>query len=321
VVDGVLGSVNDLRADQLKMNPDPGFVDRNGDTFNNFSITGNWFRNTLNRGQMPTDGSRQTLGLELTMPGSDLEYARISFNSEIYWPITNDNTWVIALKTRLGYGAGYGNTGEMPFFNNFFAGGLSAAGTVRGFEENSLGPQSTPGARYLTERGLTLLKDENGNIIRDLSGFASGLNNDFGYTTEPLLDDAGVPVLDANGNPDIALAIQSFYLDEDYDSFGGNILTTGSLELLFPIPFVPNSNQVRTALFIDAGNVFSSSCSERQTLLTNCTNFDMGEIRYSAGVSVTYISPMGPLTFYVAAPFGKIGDDTKQFDFTVGTGF
>jgi outer membrane protein insertion porin family len=122
VVDGVLGSVNDLRADQLKMNPDPGFVDRNGDTFNNFSITGNWFRNTLNRGQMPTDGSRQTLGLELTMPGSDLEYARISFNSEIYWPITNDNTWVIALKTRLGYGAGYGNTGEMPFFNNFFAG-------------------------------------------------------------------------------------------------------------------------------------------------------------------------------------------------------
>jgi outer membrane protein insertion porin family len=321
VVDGVLGSVHDLRADQLKMNPDPGFVDRNGDTFNNFSITGNWFRNTLNRGQMPTDGSRQTLGVELTLPGSDLQYAQISFNSEIYWPINNDNTWVIALKARLGYGAGYGDTGEMPFFNNFFAGGLSAAGTVRGFEENSLGPQSTPGARYLIESGLTLLKDENGNIIRDLNGFATGFDDDFGYRTEPLLDDAGLPVLDANGNPDIGLAIQSFFLDEDFDSFGGNILTTGSLELLFPIPFVPNSNQLRTAFFIDAGNVFSSNCSERQNLLTNCTNFDMGEIRYSVGLSVTYVSPMGPLTFYVAAPFGKTGDDTKQFDFTIGTGF
>ena len=56
-------------------------------------------------------------------------------------------------------------------------------------------------------------------------------------------------------------------------------------------------------------------------MLKNCTDFDLGEIRYSAGISVTYLSPFGPLTFYVAKPFGKEGDDTKTFDFTVGTGF
>ena len=112
--------------------------------------------------------------------------------------------------------------------------------------------------------------------------------------------------------------MQNFFLDRDFDSFGGNILTTATLELIFPLPFVPNQNQVRSAFFIDAGNVFSSNCTERTRLLNNCSNFDVGEIRYAAGLSITYLSPFGPLTFYVAAPFGKEGDDTKTFDFTVG---
>ena len=131
--------------------------------------------------------------------------------------------------------------------------------------------------------------------------------------------DSGYPILDADGNEQVQLAVQNFYLDRDYDAFGGNILATASLELLFPLPFVPNSNQVRSAFFIDAGNVFSSYCTKRQALLKNCSDFDLGELRYAAGISITYLSPFGPLTFYVAAPFGDgPGDDTKTFDFTVG---
>ena len=124
------------------------------------------------------------------------------------------------------------------------------------------------------------------------------------------------------GNPVPALAVENFFLHEDYDSFGGNILSVATLELLFPVPFVDEvSNQLRTSFFIDAGNVFSSHCTERQRLLQNCSNFDFKEFRYSAGLAVTYLSPFGPLTFYLAQPFGKEGDDTKSFDFTVGTGF
>ena len=67
--------------------------------------------------------------------------------------------------------------------------------------------------------------------------------------------------------------------------------------------------------------MFSSTCTERQTLLNTCSGFELGELRYAAGLSVTYLSPFGPLTFYVAKPFGKTGDDTKTFDFTIGTGF
>ncbi len=322
VMDAVLGDVNLLSMAQLRANPDPGFVDLYGDNFDNYSITGNWFRNTLNRGQLANDGMLHNVGLEITLPGSDLQYARLSYSNQIYWPLNQQRTWVVGLRTNLGYGIGYGDTEQLPFFNNYFAGGLSAAGVVRGFEENSLGPRSTAGARYLTANGVSLLKDDAGNILLNEDGSAQGFSGDFVYRTDPLLNAGGNPVLDDSGNPLPALAVENFFLNEDYDSFGGNILAATTLELLFPVPFVDEvSNQLRTSLFIDAGNVFSSHCTERQRMLQGCANFDLKEFRYSAGLAVTYLSPFGPLTFYLAQPFGKEGDDTKTFDFTVGTGF
>jgi len=322
IKDAIIGDVSNLTALQLQKSPDLGFVDKFGDEFNNFTISGNWFRNTLNRGQLANDGSLHQLNLEVTIPGSDLQYARLNYSNQLYWPITQSREWVIGLRTNLGYGIGYGESDELPFFNNFFAGGLiRGGGQLRGYEENSLGPSSTAGARYLTEPGITLARDDAGNILRNKDGTAQ-INNNYGYETQTLLDAAGLPILDAAGKEQIQLAVQNFYLDDDYDSFGGNILAVASLELLFPLPFVPDRNRVRSAFFVDAGNVFSSHCTRRQSLLKNCSDFDTGELRYSAGLSVTYLSPFGPLTFYVAAPFGdKEGDDTKTFDFTVGTGF
>ena len=192
VVDSVLGNVADLTPQQLRSPNEQGFVDKFGDEFDNFTITGNYFRNTLKRGQLPNAGFLHSLGLEITLPGSDLEYARINYNGQFYWPISQNREWVVSLRTNLGYGIGYGETDELPFFNNFFAGGLSAAGVLRGFEENSLGPESTPGARYLTQGGISLLKDDEGNIIKREDGSAVGLSNEFGYST--------APVFDANGN-------------------------------------------------------------------------------------------------------------------------
>ena len=52
VRDALLGDVSGLSDLQLQKPEDLGFVDRFGDEFNNFTITGNWFRNTLNRGQL-----------------------------------------------------------------------------------------------------------------------------------------------------------------------------------------------------------------------------------------------------------------------------
>ena len=74
------------------------------------------FRNTLNRGQLANDGSLHSLGIEITLPGSDLEYARINYSNQMYWPIYGSREWVVALRTNLGFGFGYGDNGQMPFF-------------------------------------------------------------------------------------------------------------------------------------------------------------------------------------------------------------
>ncbi|MGB4247615.1 MAG: BamA/TamA family outer membrane protein, partial [Pseudohongiellaceae bacterium] len=262
----------------------------------------------------------QQLSFEVTAPGSDLQYYKFNYAAQYYRPLVGD--WVLALRTNLGYGGGYGDTQDLPFFQNFFAGGLSSNGVVRGFDENSLGPRSTD-PQYFTSDYTRLLRDENGNIIRDESGMAQiDTQPPYGYVSEPVLNADGSPVLDANGNPQRRLAVENLVLNRDLDAFGGNILTTGSVELLFPLPFVTDRSRVRSSLFVDAGNVFSSNCTQRQSLQNNCSNFDVGEFRYSAGVSVTYLSPFGPLTFYLAKPFSKDpNDDEKNFDFTIGAGF
>ena len=320
VQDAVTGLIADLPPEYVGVNPDPGFIDREGTVFDNVTLSTNWLRSTLNRGQLPTAGSFQQLSFEVTAPGSDLQYYKFNYAAQYYRPLVGD--WVLALRANLGYGGGYGDTQDLPFFQNFFAGGLSSNGVVRGFDENSLGPRSTD-PQYFTSDYTRLLRDENGNIIRDESGMAQiDTRPPYGYVSEPVLNADGSPVLDANGNPQRRLAVENLVLNRDLDAFGGNILTTGSVELLFPLPFVTDRSRVRSSLFVDAGNVFSSNCTQRQSLQNNCSNFDVGEFRYSAGVSVTYLSPFGPLTFYLAKPFSKDpNDDEKNFDFTIGAGF
>ncbi len=319
VVDGVTGLIANLPKEYLNLNPEPGFIDRQGTVFDNFSFSTNWLRSTLNRGQLPTDGTFQQLSLELTTPGSDLEYYKLNYAGQFYQPLWGD--FVLALRANLGYGDGFGKTQGLPFFNNFFAGGLAQNGVVRGFDENSLGPRSTDPRRYQIGNA-TLKRDENGNIIRDALGIAEIDPNIFGYQTIPVLDADGRQLVDANGVPQVQLAVEDVALNQRLDAFGGNILTTGSVELLFPIPFVTDRSRVRSSLFVDVGNVFSSNCSPRQSLSNNCSEFDVGQLRYSMGLSVTYLSPFGPLTFYVAKPFTKDEfDDEKNFDFTIGAGF
>ena len=63
------------------------------------------------------------------------------------------------MRTELGYGDGYGDTTELPFYENFFGGGF---GSVRGYESNTLGPRSTPAEQYTVSQPVTAI-DEDGN--------------------------------------------------------------------------------------------------------------------------------------------------------------
>ena len=117
--------------------------------------------------------------------------------------------------------------------------------------------------------------------------------------------------------------LETYDYGGDPDAFGGNIQIEGGTELVFPLWFVKDQRSLRTSLFIDAGNVFDSNCGARADLGKDyCSDVDFGELRYSAGFGLTWITAMGPLTFSLAKPFhyGDF-DERKVFQFSLGTGF
>ena len=109
-------------------------------------------------------------------------------------------------------------------------------------------------------------------------------------------------------------------------TMGGNVLVEGSAEVLFPMPFVENQRSVQPTLFLDAGNTFLSSCYdvlEADAGRQQCSSGgDLGELRYSVGIGLSWLTPVGPLTFSVAEPLNdESGDDTQFFQFSLGQTF
>lgn len=106
--------------------------------FNMFKIDSSIGRSTLNRGILPTAGSSQSLSFEMAMPGSDISYYKFTLSGEAFFPIYGD--FRLKLESELGYADAYGDTDRLPFFENYYAGGI---GSVRGFETNQLGPRES----------------------------------------------------------------------------------------------------------------------------------------------------------------------------------
>lgn len=271
----------------------PGFLDENGDEFLNWTMTGSWSESTLNRGRMATRGASQTFALEVSAPAiSDLEFFKVTYDAQVFYPVPFLKTWTLRLRTELGYGDGYGDTTGLPFYENYFAGGF---GSVRGYESNTLGPRSTPAEQYSVGQPITEI-DSEGNPTQ--IGGPNG--NEFGYIAS-----------------DGQLLYQQ--IDNDNDPFGGNILIEGGAELLFPLPFIKDQSQLRTSFFLDAGNVFDTDCGPLQT---SCNNLDFGELRYSVGVGLTWVTAFGPMSFSLAKPLNSGEYDEEEiFQFTLGRGF
>ena len=99
--------------------------------------------------------------------------------------------------------------------------------------------------------------------------------------------------------------------DSDGDPIGGNTRVVGNLELIWKPPFAEKADSTRLSLFIDAGNVYGE-----------LEDVDFGELRYSTGIALNWLTPVGPLNFSLAKAINpKDDDETETFQFTMGTAF
>jgi outer membrane protein insertion porin family len=92
---------------------------------------------------------------------------------------------------------------------------------------------------------------------------------------------------------------------------GGNKQVIGNAELFFPLPFAKDNKQLRASIFIDAGSVYAKN-----------ETISLGDLRYSAGAGIMWVSPFGPLKLlYAKALNPQSTDITESIQFQVGTQF
>ncbi len=281
-----------------------GFLDTYGTRFNDAQVNVYWLKSTLNRGIFADRGAQQQLSFELSLPGGDLEYYKLDYTGQIFKPLTRALT--LRLHTHLGYGAGYGNLGRLPFFENYYAGGF---GSVRGFERNTLGPRSTLRRDPVTVS--TAWDDRNGDGIAQSSEIS-----DAAYV---LCDDPANSSICEQGLLMSNAISGSTTTNRTRGAFGGNVLIEGGAEVLFPLPFIKDQRSVQTTLFVDAGNVFDTACGASQI---NCYDVDVRRLDSSYGLGLTWLSSFGPMTFSISRPINKNEfDRTEFFQFSLGQTF
>ena len=177
-----------------------------------------WSYDTRNSYWAPTRGGLLSASLDGALPGSTVQYLRVSTEANHYWPLSRH--FVLYLDGMMGYGSTYGHqtysrsagpfkSGQKyayPFWQNYYAGGVS---DVRGFQDNTLGPRVCIGT------------DASGQPIQpDVHGHCAGSSY---YYAQPI---------------------------------GGAFKVRGTAEIYMPLPFMKSMDTARMSLFLDVGNVY-----------------------------------------------------------------
>ena len=114
------------------------FVAFNGREYNLLKFSVGFTFDTLNKRILPDKGIQHRINAMVSMPsfGNSLDYYKINYDTKWFKGLYKD--FALSLGAKIGYADSYGDTTELPFFENFFAGGPT---TVRGYQENTLGPR------------------------------------------------------------------------------------------------------------------------------------------------------------------------------------
>ncbi|MFZ9598228.1 MAG: BamA/TamA family outer membrane protein, partial [Schleiferiaceae bacterium] len=118
------------------------YMQQFGYTSTSLPFTVGWARDGRDSALVPTQGILQRFNSDLSASG-DARYVRTNYQIQQYTPLTKKYT--LALNADLGWGQGLSNR-PYPLFKNYFVGGL---GSVRGFQQSTLGPSDSTNSLYL----------------------------------------------------------------------------------------------------------------------------------------------------------------------------
>jgi len=209
------------------------YAEQFGATSTALPLSIGWSRDDRDSTLVPTSGRFQRFSGDWGVAG-DARYLRGNYQYQQFMAISKQYTF--AFNGELGFGQGL-NGQPFPVFKNFYSGGL---GSVRGFEQGTLGPRDVTGA-----------------------------------------------------------------------SIGGSRKITLNAELLAPFPGSGNDRTLRWYAFMDAGNVFGEN-----------DKVSFSDLRASAGLGLSWLSPIGPLRLAYAQPIRtEAGDRIQKFQFQIGTSF
>ena len=257
-------------------------------TFHTWRSQIGWARNSLNNALTPTAGMYQRLGAEIALPGSTVEYYKLTYEASKYWPISRH--FVLNTRAELGYGDSYGDAVMRDVcFQNLpppvDSDNDPATPPVQPPRPDPSDPCSTGSPDYvktITADGLPFFENFYAGGVRSVRGF-----------TDNTLGPRATPFPGSTFSQPI----------------GGSFKTTGSVELIFPT--LLDTPAARVSAFLDFGNVYDGF-----------DNFDAGELRASTGVSLMWRSPMGPISISYAFPLRKEDDDEiERLQFTFGGSF
>ncbi len=279
-------------------------------SYSNYSVDS--FGSGVNIGYPISETARLSFGLSA-------QRDKISTNNYVVEEIRNfldkEGSSYMNLKASAGWSESTLNRGVLP---------------TRGASQSLVFETTLPGS------GLSFYKvDYNGQLFKSLSDDYTlrfhtqlGYGDGFGSTSKlPFYEHyyAG-GFSSVRGFKDNTLGTRSTPTADDTNGpqpFGGNVLITGGGEVIFPMPFVKDQRSLRTSLFLDAGNVFDTSCSSGQKSRNDDScGVDITNMAASLGVGVTWISGFGPLGFSLATPISTPKKaKTQVFQFSMGQSF
>lgn len=223
------------------------FIRLYGNRYQELGLSASYNYSSLNRGILPTKGSKRVLSAFTSVPASDLDYYRLVFTERDYMPLDQDHHWIMMLRGTLGYADSYKST-HLPFFKHFYAGGLN---TLRNYAGNSLGTR--------------------------------GLNQD----------------------------------GTQGSRLGGNLLFSTSLDVIFPLDILTGVKNFRSSLFVEGAGLFTTDCIIDSPYCDE--GVDLNDLRYTAGLTFSWFSPVGPMTLSLGTPLNaRQGDETETLQFILG---